>query len=85
MKDDFIDILNKMGKGGISKEWYDDTIQVCLKCSRRSLRNGVGTWDVSTSVKKEENGRATKAEIGNLLKNFKTNIMISMSSQLDVL
>ena len=41
--------------------------------------------DVFDRTQKSSNGGATQAEIGNLLKNFKTEMMSPISSEIDVL
>lgn len=67
MRDDFLDMLNILSKGDISKESYDDIIALCLICSRGSPKTIMGERDVSTRIQKLANGGATREEIGHLL------------------
>jgi hypothetical protein len=34
VKDEYLDILNMLGKGDISKESYDEIVNLCKSCSR---------------------------------------------------
>lgn len=83
MRDDCINVLNLLGRGDISKESYDDIIQVYLRCSRGAMKNGARTRDISA---REQNQHMVELlGIGNLFENFKIDIISSLSSQLDVL
>ena len=83
--DDCLDMLNLMGKGDISKEPFDEIIELCLRCSRGSSRNRVGAQDVYAMIQKLDNSGAAREKVGNLFKNLKIDIMHFLSSQLDVL
>lgn len=86
VRDDFLDILNMLGKGDISKESYDDIVNLYKICSKGSTRNKSHTRDTTFSrVKKSANGEATRAEIGNLLEDFTTEMINSFASQIDSL
>jgi hypothetical protein len=75
-----------LGKGDISKESYEDIVDLCKRCSRGSTRNKSATKDTTFSrVHKSTNGGATREEIGNLLESFKTKMINSFSSQMDTL
>ena len=54
------------------------------KNNRRDKRDKL-EHDVFDITQKSSNGGATRAEIGNLLENFKTEMMSSISSEIDVL
>ena len=41
--DDFLDMLNLLGKGGISKESFEKIMELCKRYSRGSSRNN--RWD----------------------------------------
>ena len=66
-------------------------MELCKRYSRGSSRNN--RWDKQDKLEhdvfdrthKSSNGGATCAEIGNLLENFKTKMMSSISSEIDVL
>jgi hypothetical protein len=85
MKDEWVETLNLMGKGDIYQEICDNIILLCIKCSRGS------TWTRSgmrTSLTRNSNITSrgvTRAEVGNLLENFKTDILSTLTKQLDVL
>jgi hypothetical protein len=86
VRDECLDMLNMLGKGDISKESYDDIINLCKRCSRGSTRNKSATGDTTFSrVHKSANGGATRAEMGNLLENFKTEMINSFASQINTL
>jgi hypothetical protein len=73
VRDDCLDMLNMLGKGDISKESYEDIVNLCKRCSRGTTRNKSVTKDTTFSrVQKSANGGATREEIGNLLEDFKT-------------
>jgi hypothetical protein len=73
VREDCLDMLNILGKGDISKESYEDIVYLCKRCSRGSTRNKSATKDTTFSrVWKSVNGGATRAEIRNMLENFKT-------------
>jgi hypothetical protein len=86
VRDDCLDMLNMLGKGDISKESYEDIVNLCKRCSRGSTRNKSATRDTTFSrVQKSANGGATREEIGNLLEDFKTEMINSFASQIDTL
>jgi hypothetical protein len=86
VREDCLDMLNILSKGDISKESYKDIVDFCKRCSRGSTRNKSATKDTTFSrVQKSANGGATRAEIGNLLENFKTEMINSFASQMDTL
>ena len=76
--DDFLDMLNMLGKGDISKDSFYKNVELCKRYSRGSSRNNRRDKrdklerDVFDRTQKSSNGGATRAEIGNLLENFKT-------------
>ena len=43
IRDDFLDILNLLGKGDISKESFEKIVELCKRYSRGSYRNN--RWD----------------------------------------
>jgi hypothetical protein len=85
MKDEWVETLNLMGKGEIYQENYDNIVLLCIRCSRGSTRTRSG---MRTSLTKNSNitsGGVTRDEVGNLLENFKEDIMSTLTTQLDVL
>jgi hypothetical protein len=86
VRDDSLDMLNMLGKGDISKEPYDVIVNLCKRCSRGAARNRSSGRDTTFSrVQKSANGGATRDEIGNLLEDFKTEMLSSFASQMDTL
>jgi hypothetical protein len=86
VRDDCLDMLNMLGNGDIPKESYEDIVNICKSFSRGSTRNKSATMDTTFSrVHKSTNGGETRAEICNLLENFKTKMINSFSSQMDIL
>jgi hypothetical protein len=86
VRDDCLDMLNMLGKGDISKESYDEIVNLCKRCSRGASRNRSNSRDTTFSrVQKSASGGATRAEIGNLLEGFKTEMLSSFASQIDTL
>jgi hypothetical protein len=85
-RDDYLDMLNMLGKGDISKESYDEIFNLCKICSRGATRNRSNNRDTTFSrVQKLASGGATRNKIGNLLEGFKTEMLSSFSSQIDTL
>jgi hypothetical protein len=79
-------MLNILGKGDISKESYDEIVKLCKRYLRRAVRNRSNSKDTTFSrVQKSSIGGATRAEIGNLLEEFKTEMLSSFASQIDTL
>ena len=86
VRDDCLDMLNMLGKGDISKESYDEIVNLCKRCSRGASRNRSNSRDTTFSrVQKSSSGGATRVEIGNLLEGFKNEMLSSFSSQIDTL
>jgi hypothetical protein len=85
MKDEWVETLNLMGKGDIYQETYDDIVLLCIRCSRGSSRTRSGMRIPLTRNSNTTSGGVTRAEVGNLLENFKTDILSTLTTQLDVL
>jgi hypothetical protein len=78
-------MLNLMGKGDSYQETYDDIILLCIRCSRGSSRTRSGMRTPLTRNSNITSGGVTRDEVGNLLENFKTDILSTLTTQLDVL
>ena len=74
-----------MGKGDIYQEEYDNIISLCIRCSRGSSRNRPIGFDSMKKDLKQTNGNVTREEFRNLLEKFKTDILGTLTMQLDVL
>ena len=85
VRDDCLYMLNMLGKGDISKEPFDEIINHCMRCSRGTTSRPRGRDSVYSRVQKSASGGAIRAEIGNLLEEFKTEMLSSFASQIDTL
>jgi hypothetical protein len=86
VRDDCLDMLNMLGKGDISKESYDEIVNLCKRCSRGASRNRSNSRDTTFSrVQKSASGGEKRVEIGNLLEGFKNEMLSSFASQIDTL
>eukprot|EP00253_Pinus_taeda_P004519 PITA_04519 len=85
MKEQWIEKLNIMGKGDIYQEGFADIIDLCIKSSRGSTRIKPIEHDRFARENKISIEGVTRVEIGNLFENFKTDILGTLTTQLDVL
>jgi hypothetical protein len=85
IRDEHLDILNLLGKGDISKESYQDILTLCRGSSWGTSRTQTQPNDTFSKVQKLANGGVTWAEIGNLLDNFKTDILSTLTLQIHIL
>jgi hypothetical protein len=67
MKDEWIEMLNLMGKVDIYQETYDDIVLLCIRCSRGSSRTRSGMRTPFTRNSNITSGGVTRDEVGNLL------------------
>jgi len=86
IRDEWIDIVNMMGKGDISQLPLNDIGELCVHLSRGKSKTGKGPRDPSlVRVNKSATGSVSRAKIGNMLDEFKIDILGSLSEQLDTL
>ena len=85
MKEKWIETLNIMGKGDIYQENFVDIIDLCIRISRSSTRLKLAEHDRFVRDNKISTEVVTCAEIGNLLENFKIDILGTLTTQLDVM
>ena len=85
IRDDYINVLNLMGAGDISFLPFDQMSELCRKYSRGKAKIGKDSRDSLSEVSKSTSGSVTRIELGNLLENFKTNLLSTLSSQIDTL
>eukprot|EP00253_Pinus_taeda_P025718 PITA_25718 len=85
MKEQWIETLNIMGKGDIYQEIFADIIDLCIRSSRGSTRIKPAEHDRFARENKISSEGVTHVEIGNLFENFKTDILGTLTTQLDVL
>lgn len=72
-----------MGKGDISNFTFNETTDLCQKYARG--RSKSRKRDVNSKAAKSAEGGVTRVEIGSLLENFKTNLLSTLGTQVDVL
>ena len=86
IRDEWIDILNMMGKGDISQLPLNVIGEMCVHLSRGKTKTGKGPRNPShVRVNKSVTGSVSRAKIGNMLDEFKTDILGSLSEQSDTL
>ena len=76
--EDYTDRLNLMVVGDISQKPFKEIIELCRKYSHSKSKDGKGIRAI-----KSAGGGVTRTKLGNLLENFKTNILGTLSSQID--
>ena len=85
MKDEWVQTFNLMGKGDIYQETYDNIVQLCIRCLRGSTQTKSWMQTPLTRNSNISSRGVTRDEFGNLLENFKTDILSTLTIQLDVL
>ena len=83
IQDEYIDVLNFMGAWDIFQLTFEEISNLCKKYSRSKAKNGKGIQD--TRINKSTLRDVTRVELGNLLENFKIDILSTLSSQLDTI
>ena len=63
MKDQWVETLNIMGKGDIYQEYYDNIIDLCIRCSRGSRRLKPTGCDAITREKKPQEEALHKSKL----------------------
>lgn len=74
-----------MGKRDIPQQDYDEIVRLCIKCLRGSTCTRLGSQDPMIRGSKPPSGGIIRMEIGNLLEDFKTYIICTLTTQLDIL
>jgi hypothetical protein len=85
MKYEWVETLNLMGKGDIYQETYEDIVLLCIRCSRGSTWTRSGMRTSLTRNNNISSGSVMRDEVGNVLENFKMDILSTLTTQLDVL
>lgn len=80
LREESLELFNVVGNGDILKQELDTICELCVKCSRGAVSHRQGTQALKTP-----SSGVKKVEIGNLLYNLRTDILNTLSSQLDVL
>jgi hypothetical protein len=86
VSDEYIDTLNLMASGDIYQKYFEELSELCQTYSRS---RGKTTKSVREPINKNTKvptfGGLTRIELGNLLENFKIDILGMIGSQLDTL
>jgi hypothetical protein len=81
IQEEYIYVLNLMGEGDISQLPFANICDLCKRYSRSRAKYGKGIRDVFPKVTKYVvGGGVSRIELGNLLENFKTKILGTLSS-----
>jgi hypothetical protein len=81
-----LEILNLVASGDISHKPFVKIYEMCKNYSRSRAKIGKNVWDpYSRNLKPVSSGGIIRVEIGNLLENFKIDILSTIGSQLDTL
>lgn len=84
IRDKWIDLLNLMGKGDIFQLSLGEICELCIHISRGKARIGKNPRDPLLSrINKFAARTISRVELGNLLDNFKTDILGSLSKKID--
>jgi len=84
IRDEWIDILNMMGKGDISQLPLSDIAELCVHLSRGKSKTRKGPRDPSLiRENKFAIGTVSRGEISNILDEIKIDILGRLSEQLD--
>jgi hypothetical protein len=79
-------MLKLMASGDISHKTFVEICEMCKNYSRSRDKTWKNVQDpYNRNLKPVSSGGITRAEIGNLLENFKTDILRKIGSQLDTL
>jgi hypothetical protein len=86
ISEEYLEILNLMALGNISHKTFSKIYEMCNNYSRIRAKTGNNVQDpYSRNLKPVSSGGITRGEIGNLLENFKMDILSTIGSQLDTL
>ena len=80
---EYVDDVNLMGLSDISHFPFVEICELCRKYLRSRFKYGKGSIDALSRVTKSAGSGVTRARLGNLLENFKTNLLQTISMQLD--
>jgi hypothetical protein len=85
LRDDCIEVLNLLSSGDVHQKPFVEIVDYCRRYSRGQAKKSKGPRDPFRINTKQSSGTFTRTELGNLLENFKTNILSTISNQLDTL
>jgi hypothetical protein len=85
LRDNCIEFLNLLSSGDVHQKPFVEIADYCRRYSRGQAKTGKGSRDPFSRNTKQSSRTVTRTKLGNLLENFKTNILITISNQLDTL
>jgi hypothetical protein len=84
--EEYLNMLNLMASGDISHKTFTEIFEMCKNYSRSRAKTRNNVRDpYNRSLKPISSGGITRAEIGNLLENFKNDFLSTIGSHLDTL
>jgi hypothetical protein len=84
--EEYIDTLNLMAAGDIYQKNFETICELCRTYSRSKGKAAKSLRELlNKNTKTSTSGGVTKVELGNLLENFKINLLGTIGSQLDTL
>ena len=79
--EEYSEMLNLVALCDISHKPFAKICEMCKNYSRSRAKTGKNVWDpYNRSLKPVSSGGITRVDIGNLLENFKTNILSTIGS-----
>jgi hypothetical protein len=85
LRDDCIEVLNLLSSGDVHQKPFSEIADYCRRYSRGQAKIGKGPRDPFSRNTKQSSGTVTRTELGNLLENFKIDILSTISNHLDTL
>jgi hypothetical protein len=85
IRDDCIEVLNLLSSGDVHQNHFADIADYCRRYSRGQAKTSKASRDYFSRNTRQSSGTVTIIELGNVLENFKTNILSTSSNQLDTL
>jgi hypothetical protein len=85
IRDDCIEVLNLLSSGDVHQNPFAEIADYCRRYSRGQAKIGKAPRDSFSRNTRQSSGTVTRIELGNLLENFKTYILSTISNQLDTL
>jgi hypothetical protein len=85
VRDDYIKVLNLMIYRDVYQNTFADIAKYCKRYFRSQDKIGKSVRDPTNRITKSTSGGVTRIELGNLLENFKIDILNTISSQLDTI
>jgi len=85
LRDDCIEFLNFLSSGDVHQNPFAKIADYCRRYSRGQAKTSKGPRDYFSRNSRQSSGTITRIELGNLLENFKTDILSTINNQLDTL